>query len=211
MSRRRNVEWPRFGAMGAAGLALALAGCISVLPKTAPVQLYGFGGPPALPGAVASPPSAAAKTPVAARVVGFEPAAATDRILTVNGDTAAQVAGARWVSPAQILFQTALDEALDASGGAFVRVGRGESFTPAWRLGLDVQQFEARYTGAGAPQVQIVVRATLERVANLADHRERTFSVTVPVETNRVGAIVRGFDVATRRVLADILAWAQPS
>ncbi|HWE99292.1 MAG TPA: ABC-type transport auxiliary lipoprotein family protein [Caulobacteraceae bacterium] len=192
----------------AIALSLSLAGCISVLPKSPPVQLYRFGAT----SSAVPPVNGSTRALVAARVVAFDPAAAGDRILTVDGMTAAQIAGVRWVSPAQTLFQEALDQSLDTSGGALVRVGRGENVAPAYRLDLDVQKFEARVsTGEGTPEAQIVVRATLERADNPAARRDRTFSVDVPAQANRVGAIVAALDAATRQILGEITAWAQPA
>ena len=90
--------------------ALALSGCISLLPKSKPAQLYRFG---------AAPAAAPAATPHAIAVFrtngSFQGEAADDRILTVTGGKAAYIAESRWVAPADVLFNEAVANAFDAS------------------------------------------------------------------------------------------------
>ena len=90
MSAPRSV---RSAALAAAALAaVGLAGCVSLLPKAQPVQLYRFGEPEA-----AAAPSAAAPSTVVVAKGGttFEAAASTDRILAFTGQSAAYLSGAR--------------------------------------------------------------------------------------------------------------------
>ena len=89
--------------LAVAALAVSLSGCITLLPKTKPVGLYRFGeaqvsvakGPPGTMFGVLKTPSA------------FTRAAAGDRILTSTSGEVAYIAGARWVSPAFVLFEEA--------------------------------------------------------------------------------------------------------
>ena len=137
----------RHRVLAAAALALALSGCVSLLPKTKPAQLYRFG---------ANPPAAAA--PADARPIGvfwsngsFQRESSGDRILTVTGDRAAYIAEARWAAPAEVLFEQAVFETFDSGAGHVRLVPRGAPAPTDFVLRVDVRDFEANYlSGPGA-------------------------------------------------------------
>jgi cholesterol transport system auxiliary component len=90
--------------------ALALSGCISLLPKSKPAQLYSFAPPPAKAAA------ASANAVAVFRSNGqFQEEASDDRILTMSNGKAAYIAETRWVAPAETLFNESLANAFDAS------------------------------------------------------------------------------------------------
>ena len=185
---------------------LAMAGCISVLPKSKPSQLYRFGA--------ADPAADAARAPggpsIAKGPVTFDSSAATDRILTVTGDDIAYIAGARWVSPAPVLFDEALIRAFQAVPGAPRLIERAGAGRAPLVLTLDVQAFETRYDqGAdAAPQVTIRIHAVLVRTEDRTVAADKLFAVTKRVSDNRVGPIVSGYDEAVAEVLSQIVTWA---
>ncbi len=194
----------------ALGLALALAGaalggCISVFPKTPPSQLYRF----AAAATAAAPASADTDARVALILtpVTLSRASAGDQILTSTGDQAAFIAGARWVSPAAVLWEESVRAAF-AGRSAKTRlltrteVGTGQAF-----LRVSVPVFEARYPAPdAAPTVQVRVSAILlHRTGPFS--AARSFEAAVPAADNRVGAIVSAFDQATEKVTAELLAW----
>jgi len=185
--------------------AASVAGCVSLLPKDKPVQLYRF-GESAAPGAAHAP--AASAFLVRSAATSFERAAAGDRILTVQGDQAAYIKGARWVSPAAILFEAAVARAFDADGGAARLLARGEAARAELTLELDVRTFEARYGSdpQAAPIVRIEVYAALGAPAAKGD-RARLFAGEAAASDNRVGAIAIAFDQATNKVLGELVAW----
>ena len=81
--------------------AIALSGCISLFPKAEPAQLYRFQAQP-----TAQPFPPGPLFGVLRLGASFPRASAGDRILTVNDrGEAAYIAGARWVSPASVLFE----------------------------------------------------------------------------------------------------------
>lgn len=180
-------------------LPVALGGCISLFPKAKPVQLYRFGA--AVPAAVAQPQTRAVTVLKGATV--FPPAAAGDRLLTVNGTQSAYIGGARWVGPASVMFDDALLMAFDAPGAPRL-VERGEPLTAASMLRLDVRAFEARYPG---PTVVVQVRATLIRSADRTIIAEKMFDASAPASDNRQTAIVAGYDSAVGKVIGEIRDW----
>jgi cholesterol transport system auxiliary component len=203
------VTNPRLIAVGALlAASLGLNGCVTLFPKAPPAQLYRFG---------AEPPKLDAKAQVGAPFnlllaqTVFVHAARSDSILTSNGTETAYLAGSRWVSPAAVLFDEAIGRAFDAAGGPARLVPRGGLGSSGASLRLDVQVFEARYSGAktAAPTVVVRVHGVLAPMADRRLAAERTFEADKPAGDNRVGAIVTAFDEATTQVVGEIVAWTE--
>lgn len=186
----------------AAVAALSLSGC-ALLSSPDPVQLYRFGD---ASGSIATP--VAAPVQVKLRALEMPRAAQGDRLLGVTGSEAAYIAGARWVSPALMLYSDALEASFASQARAVRLIGRRE-LTPTTRLlDVDVHAFETRYEYAGAaPTVIITARARLLRFPERTVVSEQTFSVSQPAGENRVSTIVEAYDVATRDLNTQIVAW----
>jgi cholesterol transport system auxiliary component len=182
--------------------AVALAGCISLLPKTKPSQMYRFGpspavGAPATPGAVA-----------VFRTNGqFQEEAADDRLLTMTGGKAAYIAQTRWVAPAPILFDEAVSNAFDASPVRLI--ARGQQGRAAYALRIDVRSFETRYeAGSNAPTIVVHIHAALTK-ADQSGVGETDFEARVPASDNRVSAIIGAYDKAVKDVIGKLVAWTE--
>jgi cholesterol transport system auxiliary component len=197
----------RYLALLAAGtMAAALAGCISVLPKAAPAQLYSFGEGMA-PRAVAQ--TGQPRFAVEALPISFNRASASDRILTMTGNQAAYIKGARWDTGAEYLFEAALTNAFGADGGAARLMARGEQVRPDYLLKLEVRTFETRYLqGLGAPPTVVVsVYAVLSKPGDRILAADHLFTASVPAADNRVGAITTAYDQAVTQTLGNLTGW----
>jgi len=192
----------RLAAVGA--LALALSGCISLLPKSKPAQLYRFGQT----AAAGAPAPAAGSVGVFLANGTFQGEANGDRMLTITGGKAAFIAQSRWVAPAGVLFNEAVAAAFDANTGRTRLISRGQQARSDYALRLDVRNFEARYEAGpdSAPTVVVRVRAVLTS-ADLTRTAEQIFDVRAKAGDNRVGAIVAAYDKALGDVLGQIIAW----
>jgi len=196
-------------ALAVAAAAMALTGCITLLPKAEPVGLYRFGVEPVA--AAKGPPGAlfgVFKTPTV-----FTRASAGDRLLTITNGEAAYIAGARWVSPASILFDEAVARAFEADPGRARLIGRGEVAKADLVLRLEVRSFEAVYVDGpkGAPEVLVQVRGVINRNNDRALVGDQVFEARVKASDNRVGAIVEAYDAATAKVLTDLTGWVSAS
>ncbi len=188
-----------------AGACALLVGCVSLFPKGPPAQLYRFGAPD-VPANTALAPSAVV---IAHGPADFDTAASTDRILTVNGQDAAYIEASRWVSPAPVLFEEALERAFQRTPGAPRLVSRGALIAAPLLLNLNVQSFEARYDhGADAPPtVTVVLRATVVRLDGRTVAGETLLTAAHAASENRVGSIVQAYDAAVQDVLAQLITW----
>jgi cholesterol transport system auxiliary component len=194
--------------------ALTLSGCISLLPKSKPAQLYRFGQ-------TATAEAPRAPSPGEAQATGgvgvfrangtFARESASDRLLTITGEKAAYVAGARWVAPATVLFDQAVLSAFDAAPGKVRLLARGEATKSAYALRLDVRNFEAHYDSgpSAAPTVVVRVRAVLSRQQDSALVGETIFEASVRARDNRVGAIIEAYDKALAEVLSELVGWTE--
>ncbi len=151
--------------------------------------------------------------PATAKVIArgnlrFETAASADRILTIDGRDTAYIAGARWISPAPVLFEESLIRAFEAGGGVRLAEG-GSAIHPVDVLNLDVQTFETRYDQGdkAAPQVMVQVRAQLIRANDRSVIGEQLFTSAQRADDNRVGPIVQAYDAAVRDVLGKLVSW----
>lgn len=185
-------------------LAISLSGCISLLPKTRPSQLYRFGVPTS-----STAPDRSTTVPVF-RVNGFfQREAAGDRILTISGERAAFIAQARWVAPAEVLFDEAVANAFESTSGRVRLVTRGEPVRAGMALRLDVRNFETRYSDGHSPVVYVRVRAVFAR--DRTQVTEQIFEAQAPADQNRVTAIVAAYNQALAKVLGEIVAWTNSS
>jgi cholesterol transport system auxiliary component len=197
---------PIVRATAAVAVAMLLSACVSVLPKSDPVQLYSFAGKVPAPSPQATTP--AKPFDVMKGVGSFNRAAAGDRILTTDGAKVAYIAKARWVAPASVLFDQALSRAFDGSAGAARLLSRGQVGRAVYVLRLDVRDFEARYENGphAPPSVLIRVRASLTD-SDRAVVGDKMFEVRTPAGDNRISAIAEAFDKAVSQVMGELVAW----
>ena len=190
-------------------LSMGLSGCISLFPKDKPAGLYRFGH--ATTSAASSPTAPASNKTfgVFKTATVFTRAAMGDRMLTMTNGEAAYIAGARWVSPAVVLFDEGVARAFEGANSHARLVTRGETTKASMALRLEVRSFEIDYVDGpkAAPEVLIEIRAVTTRnsAPNLVG--DQVFQARVKATDNRVGAIVQAYDAANDKVLSDIVQW----
>ncbi|MFM8819296.1 MAG: ABC-type transport auxiliary lipoprotein family protein [Phenylobacterium sp.] len=184
--------------------ALVLAGCVTLLPETKPVQLYRFTPETEPPGSGAM---AENRVPVIRAGGSFHPAAAGDRILTSEGPAAAYLANARWTQSASVLFDQSLTGAFAASTGPARLITSGELGRPAFALRVDVSRFEAAYDqGSRAPpEVRLDLHLVVTRLSDQKVVREENHSIARRAAENRSGAIASAFQAVTEEALSVIV------
>lgn len=195
MSRRFAVLAAGFAA------AVSLGGCVSLLPKATPAQLYRF--------AIQAP---AAPARADARGVGLEPIefpreSFGDGILTTEGSQTSYIAGGRWVGPAPVMFRQAVEQAFDASAPGVRLRARGEPGREVASLGIQVLRFEASYSDPKAPPtIHVTLRARLS-AADATPIAVETFDAPAAATANRVSAIVDAYNQAGTGALTALAKW----
>ncbi len=188
--------------------AVGLGGCITLLPKTPAAQLYRFGGDEASAPS-ASPPSVQAgpRAGVLLDAATLPRAAGGDGLLTVTGDQAAYIAGARWITPAVLMFSEATQRVFDDRAVRTRLTARGALGRVQASLRLDVRDFQVEYASPGSvPTVAVTLHARLSRPDGTA-LAEADFAARRPAGEDRVSAIVAAYDAAVADVLARTVAW----
>ncbi|HEY9236839.1 MULTISPECIES: ABC-type transport auxiliary lipoprotein family protein [Phenylobacterium] len=189
-----------------AATAVGLSACISLLPEEDPSQLYRFDGVPA---ADAQQAAATDSFGVLRTGGGFVQSASGDRIMTVTGERVAFISGARWVSPASVLFNDAVMRAFDQNTGPARLVTRGEVRRAEYGLRIDVTRFEVVYDQGekAAPNIVVALRLSLVNMADRTLAGSKLVETTARADDNRVSAIVRAFDEAVAQVTGQTVAW----
>ena len=211
------MKHARIIALFAAGLTLTLTlgGCVNVLPKVKPVQLYRFGYHPDLlkdkdaAAAAATTTTTAAPVPLMLGAISFPPAGAGDQVMTTEDNEVSYVAQARWAASAQSMFTEAVSEGFARSDQTVMLVPRGPTAAD-YRLDVSVRRFEAGYSH-GRPTVYIGVDARLLRLSDRSVLAQRYISASVSVRKSDMTLISQGFDQATTEVVAGLTGFADAS
>ncbi|HEY5711360.1 MAG TPA: ABC-type transport auxiliary lipoprotein family protein [Allosphingosinicella sp.] len=187
------------------GLVFMLGGCGGLLGGGGSADLYRFGIQPVAETETALPD---ATRPISIFYAGanFEPAIDGDRILTVTGSQAAYVAGARWISPASELFDSATRRAFNRRMPSARMVRLVGAPPPDYAVGIEVRRFEADYVGGAAapPEIVIETRVRLVRWSDRSLVAEWPVVSREMAQENRVATIVDAFDRGTNMVTARI-------
>jgi cholesterol transport system auxiliary component len=187
---------------------IAMSGC-ALLSTPDPVQTYRFGG---LPATAITAQAFASPVQVTLRRVEFPQAAKGDRLLGVTGTETAYIAGACWIAPAADLYMESIENAFAAQATRVRLIGPRELTRGQRSLDIDVRAFEARYDAPGmAPTIVVTARARLLALPGRTVAAERVFTVEQPATANRVSSIVEAFDLATRDLNTQIVAWTDAS
>lgn len=189
------------------GLGVGLSGCINVLPKTKPVQLYRFSYAPASIGKEAAPAPGTVLTPVNLGQIDFPQEASGDRVTTTEANEVTYVAGSRWAAPAKQLFSEAVREGFSRSATTVRLDPRGPVATQ-YRLDLSVHKFESAYA-RGKPTVMIAMDARVIRLSDRAVVGQRYVTAEVPVRRNDMSMMAEAYDTATSKAVAELVGFTQ--
>lgn len=200
--RRKLLRWSLMAPL----LAGLLAGC-SVLPKSAPVELY------QLPSALPQPAVGAggsAQRPESLRVT--RPAAgsllAGQRIIVLPaGDQVSHYKGAQWSEPAPLLLRNRLLDAL-RSDGRIAQLSSDDRMLQAdFELDGELRAFQSVYRD-GSPQVLLRLDLRLVRPATQRIVASRRFEQLQPASDSALPAVVSAFGQASDRLALQVADWS---
>lgn len=185
---------------------VVLSGCVTLLPKQQPVQLYRFGYDPASlgkDGEVSQRTLTPAPTALALGQVSFPQEASGDRILTSENNEISYVGASRWAVPAQVLFNEALSDGFSRAGNGLRLEPRGPSTAP-FRIDLNVRRFETDYR-RGKATVSVDMDARLIRVADHSIVSERFITADIGLQHNDMNDMVEAYDKATTQAILTLI------
>ncbi len=172
--------------------------------------ILGGGGKAALYRLSATPVPAAQggteRVPILVMRPALPSGAATDRILTLDRNSASYVAKARWIAPAETLFKDTLGLQVDGTSRNFRPIdGSGARFLLSSRC----TEFAAYYDNGpkAPPHVRVSCEFELRAVGDPAATSSIVLRADAIVGEDRVSAIVSGFDAATRQIAMELVAW----
>ena len=194
------------------GVALALTGCVTLLPKTKPAQLYRFGYTPDLvekksEGSAATSAVGQMPTGIVFGTVTFPQDSAGDRIVTVEGSEVAYVAEARWTSAASGLFKDAISTGFARGGQTVTLEPRGPT-AANFRLDISVRKFETDYT-RNRPTVSVALDARLIRLSDRMVVGQKFIRADVPVRKSDMSLMADGYNEATTQVVSGLIAFSE--
>jgi cholesterol transport system auxiliary component len=192
MSARR---WRR-AALAAPILALALAGCTTMLAGT-PSNIYDLSAP----GNVQAPRGGLqilVPEPTTVRALD------TDRIAArPSAEQYAYLPNAVWSDRLPKLLQARMVETLQNSGRVRAAAVPGQGFLIDYQLVMDIRAFELSDEGA---VVDLSVRVMDDRSGRVV--RSRVFREVVELPSTQTSVVVKGLDYAMDKAFADIANWA---
>lgn len=202
-------DWnPVFRLCAILACPLMLNACVTVFPRSEPVELFRFGVEPDHPGRSAS----SAPQIVLSRAGSFSPAAAGDRLVAENDGQIVYVRGIRWVAPAEDLFRSAVAQTFQARHGVTYLLQPGDPGTAAYVLRYDVDRFELRYASTGeAPEAVVILRASLFRASDKVAIAGSEFEAHAPAAANRASVFPRAYDRVVGEALDQMADWVDRS
>ena len=205
----RPVTMKTFAVFGLVA-SLSLGGCVTLLPKEKPVQLYRFSYDPASlgkDGDVSQAPLSPTPIPMAMSVVTFPQASAGDRVLTSENSQLSYVADSRWAVPAQVLFNEAISDGF-ARGGRGLQIEAHGPGTANFRLELNVRKFETDYHH-GKAMVAVDMDARMIRLSDHAIVGQRYVTADVGVSNNNMRDMVDAYNKATTQAVMALVDFSQ--
>jgi len=186
--------------------AISLAGCVTLLPKAKPVQLYHL-GLDAQAGSEAA--SKGANVAVLQGAIQFNRDVAGDRLLTRQGDQAAYVADARWTMPASLMFEESLANAFMRGSGDARLISAKDPVSAKLILRLDVRALEVRYSEGSrrSPVAAVIISGLLADADKRTIVSQSAFDCQVPAKSNRVQSLVSAINEALADCQTKIVTW----
>lgn len=185
--------------------AVALTGCVNLLPETVPAAVYRLSSPePVTRNSQQELTLVQVDAPHAARSLS-----GTDIAILMDGQHIAFMSGAQWIEPAPRVVQAMVIDAMNAQSGGVLPARPEDGVRVDYELRTDLREFEAAYLNGmeSAPTIRVRIAARLitERSREFAGMQ--VFTAEVRARANRQRDIIDAFDQAAREATGDIAQW----
>jgi len=184
--------------------ALSVSACVSILPETEPSAIYRLSSPTPVEWSGEDRMFVEINTPMAPRGLAGDEIA-----LLMEGRHLAYMASAKWIAPAPRVVQNLVIDTFNATSAPLAPARPEDGVRAEYELRLDLREFEAAYDqGSGrAPMVHVSFAARVIATDGRRLVGTRVFSAEVRASTNREGAIIDAFDVASARATRELADW----
>ncbi|HDS1733557.1 MULTISPECIES: ABC-type transport auxiliary lipoprotein family protein [Pseudomonas] len=181
--------------------ALSLATACSILPQSAPVDIYRL---PVNQASRSVPPvdwSLRLNKPLASEAL------AGPRIAVIpQGDIISGYKGARWSDPTPLLVRNRLLDGFQRDGRVQRLSADDSNLQADYELAGELQAFQSEYQATG---VEVVIRYDARLVQGRSQRilASRRFEVRQPLAASEVSAVVAGFGKASDQLVAQLADW----
>ncbi|WP_421790982.1 ABC-type transport auxiliary lipoprotein family protein [Hyphobacterium sp.] len=186
------------------GSAVALTGCISVLPENVPATVYRLSTPEPSGMVRQEAVIVNVQRPLTPRALsGSEIALSQNRGELVFAD------GAEWITPVPRLIQDLIVESMDAFEPSLIASRPEDGVRAEFELATEVRTFEANYLSGpeAAPTVIVRLRARLIRSSDRRLVAVDAVGAQARASTNTLGDIVAAYDAAAQEAMANVAQW----
>jgi len=208
-SSLRGAHAPaRVAACAASFAGLALIGCSGLLTSNQPTaQVYVLRPSWSAPVPITATPAGSVLVELPLPAAGL----ATDGIAVLrSGERLDYYRAARWAAPAPELLQTLAIEALRAGHRFALVESDAGPFASDYVLSLELDHFEAEYSGDGPPSVRVALVGTLGKRGSRAVLASVTAQSTALASADRLQAVVAAFERATGDALSQLAGELPP-
>jgi cholesterol transport system auxiliary component len=186
-----------------------MTGCFGGLSSKLPAQqryvLQPKLAPPAEAGLPATVASIKVLRPIAAPGLGGEGIA-----VMRSGSRLDFYSNAGWAVDAPTVLQSLIIESLRRAGRFTTVESDSGPFAAQYLLSLDLEHFEADYSGDGPPTVQVAIVCSLGRRSDRSVLVSFTATSAVRADADRMQAVMSAFEQATSQALAQVAASIVP-
>lgn len=190
--------------LGLLALLLSLGGCFSGFSsKSPPTQVYLLR--PSLPSAPSA--GAAALDSVMVLLPQAPAGLASDGIAVLrSGGRLDYYRAARWAGTTPEMLQSLAMDALRATHRFALAQSDTGAFASGYVLSLELHDFEAVYTDAGAPTIHVELICSFGKRSDRGVLASFTAESEVRADADRLQSVVAAFDLASAQVLAQMAA-----
>ncbi|QXH46611.1 membrane integrity-associated transporter subunit PqiC [Pseudomonas xanthosomatis] len=189
--------------LAALAATLSLASACSILPQSAPVDIYRLPASQATGNAAPVSWSLRLNKPLASEAL------AGPRIAVIpQGDVISSYQGARWSDPAPQLLRNRLLDGFQRDGRVQRLSADDSNLQADYELGGELQAFQSEYRSG--QQVEVVIRYDARLVQGRSQRilASKRFEVRQPLSGTQVPAVVSGFGAASDQLTRQVIDWS---
>lgn len=185
--------------------ALALGGCVNLIPQAEPAAVYRLSAPEPSGDFNTDQTIVSVGVPLTPRALSSD-----DIAISLERGELAFIEGAKWIAPVPRLMQDLIVESIDAFESDLAATRPEDGVEAEYEINTEVRAFEAVYRNGqeAAPTAVIRMRVRLVRLDGRRLIGVYAAGAQAQAMDNRIGEIVAAYDAAAQETAAEIASWA---